>query len=367
MKTPLIVVFSGFNQRAVIAFLRTLKKHNIECAIIAKSSYDTIFDTEYKDQICFVRQSKELQIEELLEIFRELKREKNNENLFIAPSTEALNRILLKFTNVLKNEGVFIPLIEENLYTKISDKYSFGHLCEEYGIQIPSSKKNIEDIDIPFVAKPYKYFSQKQNVYSPQLIYTKEDKNIFKTKFDENDFYYQKFINGRSLYLLYYFDKLGNCHKYSQENIAQQPQGKSIVAAVSSSFHETEISLKFEYMFKSIKFRGLIMIEIKEEKGEYYMIEANPRFWGPSQLFVDSGINFFEHLLSDYELLSPVSYDELKPTKYFWMGGIVETQKNGMQIVSYNDNFSIDFLEDWLEYDIYNRKDTIKIFEKEII
>ena len=31
----------------------------------------------------------------------------------------------------------------------------------------------------------------------------------------------------------------------------------------------------------------VVMIEIRINKENYYMIEANPRFWGPSQLFVD--------------------------------------------------------------------------------
>jgi hypothetical protein len=35
-------------------------------------------------------------------------------------------------------------------------------------------------------------------------------------------------------------------------------------------------------------FYGLVMIEVKEYDNQFYMIEANPRLWGPSQLILDA-------------------------------------------------------------------------------
>ena len=46
------------------------------------------------------------------------------------------------------------------------------------------------------------------------------------------------------------------------------------------------------------------MVEVKHLSNKNYMIEANPRFWGPSQLFVDAGINLFEAFLVDNGLLN---------------------------------------------------------------
>ena len=40
------------------------------------------------------------------------------------------------------------------------------------------------------------------------------------------------------------------------------------------------------------------------------MIEANPRFWGPSQFYHDCGIEFFELFLKDYDIIDSVSIDE---------------------------------------------------------
>ena len=102
----------------------------------------------------------------------------------------------------------------------------------------------------------------------------------------------------------------------------QQPEGKSIVAAVSSDLHDSTEALKYEKLFKSINFHGLVMVEVRGVDNDFYMIEANPRFWGPSQLFVDAGMNLFEAFLNDYDVLEKINLQaRKKETKYFWFGG----------------------------------------------
>jgi hypothetical protein len=111
------------------------------------------------------------------------------------------------------------------------------------------------------------------------------------------------------------------------------------------------------------------MIEVRLHNQKYYMIEANPRFWGPSQLFVDSGMNFFEQFLYDYSVIirNPILREHKKNTKYFWFGGIIETIRKNMESVYYFDNCSDFFnnMPEWISNDIYNRNDTNKIFHKE--
>ena len=70
------------------------------------------------------------------------------------------------------------------------------------------------------------------------------------------------------------------------------------------------------------------MVEIKKQINVNYMIEANPRFWGPSQLFVDARMNFFEAFLHDFGFLPenppPFNFINAIHKKYFWFGGIIE-------------------------------------------
>jgi predicted ATP-grasp superfamily ATP-dependent carboligase len=362
----MIIIFSNFNQRAIIAFARTLENNDVDYAIIAASDNDTILNTSYNKNVLSIRKKDQLDVEDILQSIEIVKQKREVDSCIIAPSTEALNRFLLKNRDLFENNKITIPLVTKELYELISDKYSFGHLCREHNISIPEEYSRINEIKIPFVAKPYKYFNNESAVFAPQLIYTNNDKDKFIKNFNCSDFYYQRFITGKSYYLLYYIDKQQTIYKYSQENIVQQPDGKSIVAAISSNIHQEPISSLFENMLKLIKFRGLIMIEIKEENGQYYMIEANPRFWGPSQLFVDSGVNLFECFLFDYGIIGKKPIFKPNNTKYFWYGGIIQTLKNNGKLTVYSDILSKAPIEDWIKIDIYNRDDTAYLLNNEL-
>lgn len=366
-----VIIFTGFNQRAVISFIRTLHTRNVDYLLVARSSDDTILDTDYKDSVIAVRQKSQLDLDEILSILTLAKERFRAANYLIAPSTEALNRFLLKNRSLFEKEGFTVPLVSEAMYEMISDKYSFGQICRKHSILVPEESAIFGSLSIPFVAKPVKYFSKNNIAYPPLLILTEEDRDQFVQEYEPSDFYFQKYVNGNCFYLLYYFNKNGEVVKFSQENIAQQPHGKSMVAAVPASIHHNEISLKFERMFQEIGFRGLVMVEIKDDQGDYYMIEANPRFWGPSQLFVDAGMNFFDAFLFDYGIISdlPSFNNPNNDVRYFWYGGICETIKNNEAIVCYSTRFGSfkEVSEDWLKYDIYRRNDSQTIFNKEII
>ncbi len=156
---------------------------------------------------------------------------------------------------------------------------------------------------------------------------------------------------------------------FSQENLIQQPEGKSIVAAVSSNYHHSKECQKYIKLFKDINFRGLVMVEIRKNSKYDYMIEANPRFWGPSQLFVDSRVNLFDALLFDYGVIEEKP-QYLKPRKaeYFWFGGLVETFKCNKNVNFYNYTPKKFFkqLPSFLQIDIYRRDDSINIFLDEL-
>ena len=83
----------------------------------------------------------------------------------------------------------------------------------------------------------------------PLIVKDSRDFEKFIALKAEADFYYQEFIGGKSFYLLYYFDKKGNYSVYSQQNLIQQDNGLSIIGAISSDFHQKEISKKFGTLF----------------------------------------------------------------------------------------------------------------------
>lgn len=365
-----VIIFTGFNQRAVVAFLRVLSRFGISIAIIAASADDSILKTDYAKYCLAVRKIRQLNLDDLLVCLDVIKSKTSSDKLFIAPSTEALNRFLLEHRKTFESSDCIIPLPNKELYESISDKYSFSRLCKDFGIPIPSESENYDELGLPFVAKPKTYFYADSQVFDPQLIFTAEDKSHFESNYPTDAFYYQKFINGKSLYLLYYIDKEKQIYRLSQENILQQPFGKSIIATAVTNVHCHSFSVQYESLIKSLGFRGLIMIEIRESCGTYYMIEANPRFWGPSQLFLDADFNLFAAFLYDYDLLpeKPL-FSDPKPAKYFWHGGLMETLSKGLTPATHLSMHTYDdsFIAKWISADIYKRDDTMEIYNLEIL
>lgn len=363
-----IIIFSGYNQRAVISFLRTLNKNKLyNYGIVASSENDTIFLTEYKNKVLYTRTKEKLELEDFVNIVNIIKEKLNIIECLIAPSTEFLNRFLLTFRKQMEKINVIIPLVEENLYIDISDKLKFSNICKENFINIPKEISFPYKFKSPFVAKPKAYFSKfSKDILSPVIINCIEDYNIFKSKYKLNDFYFQEYIIGKSYYLLYYITKEGDVYKFSQENLAQQPNGKSILAAQSSNIHDLKISDLYQNMLIKMKFYGFIMIEIREREGLYYMIEANPRFWGPSQLFCDAQVNFFEVFLKEYGFLNSFEINS-KFSRYYWSGGICETLKSYKNVIYYSNSELLinESISEWINIDIYNRNDTRKIFNIE--
>lgn len=364
-KRRTILVFSGYNQRAVIAFLRTLKANNIENYIIAAiAEDDDILKTEYKDKVGIIRNSADLNIEVFSFILNRIRREAG-ERFFIIPSSEYLNRFLLKERKAIEDMNCEIPLVSKELYERISDKSSFNRLCRENNINTPIQMAFPFRYSAPFVAKPKSYFSKKGQVFTPVIVQNGEDYRKFEESYRLEDFYYESFVEGRNYYLLYYFGEDGRVFQFSQENMAQQPHGKSVVAARAADIHRGEISQKFQKLFRSVGFHGLVMVEIRKCcDGCFYMIEANPRLWGPSQLFVDAGCNFFEAFLKDYGFLKKDIVFKEEQSWYFWNGGIGQTWSKREQIAFFAEGEELLFqrYSDWIKADIYRKADTRQLF-----
>lgn len=379
-KLPVFIVFSGYNPRAVVAFLRAASAAGAEVAILAAESDDAIFRTVYAPLVRLVRKSRELKLEYVLEDLEKIRGLYPNRRLIIAPSTEALNRFLLKHRSVFENAGFFIPLVAEELYLSISDKKSFATLCRQAGLEVPLEYSSAENLRFPCVAKPIVYQNNAGQYLNPVMLATAQAYSEFLEDHDANDFFFQDFVVGNSHYLLYYFSGEGRVYRFSQQNLLQQVGGKSIVAAVPGRIHETAIADRYERLFRSLGFRGFVMVELRETPdGRWVMIEANPRFWGPSQLFLDAGRDFFRAFLSDCcpDFFAPHEWNlppaevyknpSLPPTgAYFWSGGIATQDVAGTSVVELSPLAPrpADYAR-WAGKDVYNRPDTIELFRDE--
>ena len=122
---------------------------------------------------------------------------------------------------------------------------------------------------------------------------------------------------------------------------------------------------RYVKMLKESGFTGLIMIEVRyaENSEKYFVIEANPRLWGPMQLLVDNNVDLFGAMLRDYGFgvdLDGMSQDT--PNEYyFWSSGMVP---ESMPIAFHNyseEQFRKD-LPYLLKQDVFSRDDTTDLF-----
>jgi SAM-dependent methyltransferase len=359
-----VLIISGFNQRAIISFCRFANENSIDFYIVAKDKNDTILLSNYRNRIVDIREKLSITLND----FEKWKREINKKEIVILPSAEYLNRFILENRKFLENINYIIPLCEMNLYNKISDKYSFTALCKKHKIIIP--KEYSDDLIYPCVAKPKQYFNRDGQIVKPAILYSKETQNAFAEKYNLDEFYFQEFIQGKSIYLLFYFFVDGRVSLFSQENLIQQDNGLSIIAAISSDHHLNDIASKYKNMFLQLSFHGLIMIETKFYKNQYYMIEANPRLWGPSQLILDSGMDLFYRFAEDLGLMriNTLNKSYKKDIAYFWSGGIYSDSKEKLE-VTYHGNYNQEkFMQDYYNFfssEVYLRDDTINIFHAE--
>ena len=208
MMNQAVLVISGYNIRAVVAFCRWATAHDVKFHIIAKSKEDPIFLTDYKDRVCFTRDSPQLRHEHFHTWVDSLCRKNDYQRIILLPSTEYLNRFLLENRNSIESWDCIIPLVDERLYKNISDKYSFVKLCKAYGLDIPAEFNHIPE-HLPFVAKPRSNYTAEGNQLTPHLIHNSQDLENFCSNYEANDYFFQQFVDGRSFYLLAYIGKNG--------------------------------------------------------------------------------------------------------------------------------------------------------------
>jgi len=192
MQSKVIIILSGYNQRALISFIRILSKNEIPFTIIAYGKNDPIYQSKYCSNIIFQRSSKKLSVQLFVKIAKLIFKNKSFKKAVILPSSEFLNRFLLGNRNSLEKLNFEIPIVEETTYNMISDKYKFTDICKTAGIKVPDEFN--ECSHYPFVAKPKYFLSKNGKSLYPYIIESDEHLKIFQIKEDSNNFFYQEYI-----------------------------------------------------------------------------------------------------------------------------------------------------------------------------
>lgn len=364
------IIFSGYNQRAVVAFCRTLAVNEVPFFLVALGPEDPILLSDYRLQVGAVRRSKTLQIDDLCACVQSIREKGVCTDYVIAPSTECLNLYLLEHRSRFEDLGCVLPLVPLDLYRQISNKESFSRCCRDYGISVPATIPRPARFDGPFAAKPIRNVTAQGLTLSPYLIRKTAEYEIFVRDCRAEDYFCQEYVKGESYYLLYYVTRSGKQYKYSQKNLAQQARGKSIVLAEPAQVHLEPQYDVYGRLLADLSFHGLVMIEIRVREGTGYLIEANPRMWGPSQLMVDAGVNLLACLINEYGSYE-CPLDNLQqacdPGLYCWTAGFLQSLCTDGYVACLAEQASVaEWLWRFLPHGVYFRRDTMGIFDAEM-
>lgn len=347
------LILSGANERAIVAAARDLKSQGIGFSIIARPSKDPIAGTFLAPHIIATRSIDRLDIDDLAQTLSRV-RPQLPERLIYLPTSEALNRLVLQHQQRLEQEyGLEIPLPDLDTYATLSDKARFNALARGFGLELPPTEQEPRTAPLPLVAKPHSEFSPHTGAkLYPVLIFDEPQRQAFFAEAAEEDYFYQRYVDGQSHYYLFFFDHQGQAYSLFQENIAQQPNGKSIVAAQTCPCPSGDFLEKITACIRSTGFFGFCMVEAITLNGKSYLIELNPRLWGPLSLAIHAG--FHMHWLGKPE--SAVQPAPLaSPARYTWLSGMVRTRLSGGRLRWYPGKKRLFFrhLPSFLRGDIY--------------
>lgn len=364
-----VLILSGYNVRAVVAFCRWAKCQRVPFHLIARNEADPIFLTAFSNSVILTREKELLELEDFCGWITRIRNQHAYQEVLVLPSTEFLNRFMLSNRTAIEMVGGVVPLIDKQLYERISDKYSFGKACSDFGISVPEEYPE-PPVNIPFVAKPRSYAAIGKRQLKPYLIYGAADLASFRQHEAAGDYYFQQYIRGKSIYLLACIPTNGKPVLFAQENLMQQANGGSVILARTDNFHRQQSAAQYLELLAGMRFYGLIMIEVRfhEDTQQHFMIEANPRLWGPIQLAVDNGIDFFGTLLRDHGFEVDDFSNQIQIEQgrfYFWSGGLSDGRKPAYH--NYSPDQFIDEFSAITGNDLFLREDTMALFRHELL
>ena len=132
-----VLILSGYNIRAVVAFCRWAREQHVSFHLVARSELDQIFLTIYRDSVFLIREHEHLELEDFCGWISRIRELYSYQKVLILPSTEFLNRFMINNQIAIELVGGIVPLVKKELYERISDKYNFVRTCLNYGISVP--------------------------------------------------------------------------------------------------------------------------------------------------------------------------------------------------------------------------------------
>jgi hypothetical protein len=349
------VLFSGHNDRAVIALCRYFADVGLPFYIVSIGEHDAIFKTAWAARVIWKRSSPTLDLPLMACIYEAIKQQ--GQVPVLCPTSEFLNRFALEHEDVLRHHGWHWTLPAPHIYLRLSDKSSSPPLMQALaGLDSPPLQP-VGAWEAPCVLKPVRNVLQGCVRY-PLLCRTASELATAKLETNNHDWFAQTWVEGQSHYLCAYLDAHGGWDAFWQTNLVQQPNGKSIVLACTGDNPGVDTTRLMQGL-QRLGYRGPFMMEvIRDDAGTPHFIEVNPRFWGPLELCRVAHPALLQRFVCDItdSPSPPTSTGVVPDAMYAWAFG---ARQHPWRIYPAARKFStVDVLHQLQTHDVYAGADT---------
>ncbi|MCF5045875.1 ATP-grasp domain-containing protein [Pseudomonas simiae] len=362
---PLVIIFTGANERAVGAFCRSLQRDRIDFVLITRNTQDALYRTRLRRYLFAQRTQDALDENEFKRLLLDIKASHPTRPLTIAPSAESINRLLMGMQDWLFLEGIQGISVSPAIYHLFSDKEKLLAAAKVVGLKIPAQIEQLSEGQLPFVLKPRVESGPHGQRLYPLLVRSAAEYAEHARHYDAARYLIQRYIDGQSFYYLYFRNDAGVVALY-QRNIAQQAAGKSMVAAELVRCPDTNTDQRLRALLEQHHYCGFIMFEVMESAGQHFIIEANPRLWGPMQLALENGFRA-SWLVQDRHQTPQMAAQQRflgvwQRDKYLWLGGFVGQPRSDMRFFAGARSWLLKACC-WLpRYDIWFATDSLRLF-----
>lgn len=315
---PVFVLLSGHNDRAVVTLCRWLRGAGLPFAIVASGRHDAIHRTAYADAVILNRLDKVVSVDWLAAVADAV-----GGAAIHCPTTEFVNDFVLAHRDAVEAAGWIVGLPERAVYERLTSKLSSQALVASLtGIEAPRPQP-MTALRAPCVLKPRVNVSGGRVLY-PLLCLDDAALAMAHAGLRDDEWFAQDYVDGQSRYLCGYLCADGRRAWFWQDNLLQQPGGKSIVLAREADTPAFDADRFFDGLH-TLGYRGPLMLEVLvDSEARAHYIEINPRFWGPLQLALLACPDILRLFALDHDVQPtravPAS-DRPSPHYYAWAHG----------------------------------------------
>lgn len=355
MLTPCPIIFSGHNDRAVVALCRYFHAVEIPFRLVACHGTDAIFNTQWRDHVLFQREEAALNLQLMDRVASSLR--KQGLSPVLCTTSEFLNCFVLENHGAMTAIGWNCALPEPDLYRSLSDKGNSASIIHDLtGLTSPPVQP-IGHWASPCVLKPKRNVVEGKTLY-PILCKNPDELATALERIYIGEWFSQEWVEGQSLYLCAYLDRAGDFDCYWQENLLQQPGGKSIVLARGTTNPGIDVTGLMSGLHDRRYFGPFMMEVMRDRSGRLFYIEVNPRFWGPLSLSLKVCPTLLHRFAMDQDLtpLRSLPSQDGADQWYAWAFGALDGQcRRYPAVEAYTDADIATLLR---QYDVYAARDT---------